>query len=170
MTLVKEPDAEDLSQTKRCKMVMEGWYEKLIEKFVNLRIVLFVRDYPKEVNVILGIPKNVGSKQMMILVPHRANLHYVNLDVPEIPHLGPLTQIKKDKAEELLIGKIDIENVYYRHAISTHLRPYFGIHPLFFDNNNVWPQLRVVPMGWSLSVTISKAIHLEVLDDESGLD
>lgn len=168
-SLLDDVDCNALANTRRCMMIKDGGYEDLVTKLVLKGVVELSSDEPLEINGLFAVPKD-GDKQRLILDARRGNLHFKPPEDPELPHPGLFTQLQKEATQDLWIGKLDLDNFYHRLELPKHLRPYFGLPPLFLNDKKVWPVYRVIPMGWSHSVAIAQAIHGEVLYSDANLD
>ncbi|MEM7281758.1 MAG: hypothetical protein AAF438_09045 [Pseudomonadota bacterium] len=136
---VREPAPEEVAATRRCIMVKHGAYPRLGAKLVAVGLVELVDEEPKEINGLFGVPKDGGAKQRLILDARRANLHFADPDDPEMPHPGLLPFLDMGDQQGLWIRKIDIDNFYHRLKLPKHLRTYFGLPPLYYEKQRVWP-------------------------------
>lgn len=60
-------EGDALSKTKRCLMVINGNYEELIVKLVNVAFVNWVHNKPKEINDLFRMPKDDCSNKYLSL-------------------------------------------------------------------------------------------------------
>lgn len=168
-SVLDEPDFDSLKATKKCLMIKDGKYAQLVITLLEKKVIELVDTKPLEINGLLAVEKD-KTKQRLILDARRANHYFVEPDDPQIPHPGLFTQLHMKKSEEIYVGKIDLDNYYYRLELPKQFRPYFGLLLINPNGKTVWPRFRVVPMGWSHLVTAAMAITEEIMLNDAHLD
>ena len=81
-------------------------------------------------------------------------------------------------------GTCDVKNAFYQHELPAWIATYFSLAGVkayevgvkYMDGREVdpnpilYPQLRVVPMGWSWGVALVQEAHLHLLAECGGLE
>ena len=167
--LLRTPTNEELRSVKRCMMVKDGQYAKLIKKLVGVGVVELVLEKPVAINGLFGVEKDGGKTQRLILDARNGNLYFITPEDPELPHPGYITQLQNDSGKELEVGKIDIDNFYHRLCLPVFLRKFFGLPPVMIDGQLFWPRMLAVPMGWSRSILVSQKLVEHFLLEDAGI-
>ena len=167
--LLRTPSKEELKNVKRCMMVKDGQYAKLIKKLVGVGVVELVLEKPVAINGLFGVEKDGGQSQRLILDARNGNLYFITPEDPQLPHPGLITHLQNDTGKELEVGKIDIDNFYHRLRLPVFLRKFFGLPPVLIDGRLFWPRMVAVPMGWSHSVLVSQKIVEHILLEDAGI-
>ena len=122
----------------------------------------------------------------MIGDARRSNRHFREPDYVHLCTGGALSRIEIDEGSELTIWTAD-EDAFYHLALPEDLRGYFTLAPIdgkflkgacpdlaVLPGHKYYPQLAVVPMGWSWALYICQSLHEQIvrqaqLDDGNRL-
>ena len=92
-------------------------------------------------------------------------------------------EVYADAGARLHFAEVDVQNAFYAHEIPPWLSELFSLDAVRAGelgitevggtavdaNRRVYPQLRVVPMGWTWALTLVQAAHERILDASSPL-
>lgn len=165
--LVKRKDSQ-LQLKKPFLGMSTKKYQLLVEKLVCQGLCTTQTETPKIVNGIFGVSKPNG-KHRLIIDARNANEIFCEPPKVELPNPEHLTNLLLGQEDTLYIGKTDIDCYYYRIKLPGWLSQFFGLPMIEIDGKQVWPVIKVLPMGWSHSVYLGQIIHQELLRKQ-GLD
>lgn len=137
-------------------------YQKLIERLSENKMVRLSRFKPKVVNGIFGVSKLEGS-QRLIIDARNANQVFVEPPEVELPNPGMLAELHLDEGGRLFIAKSDLDNFYHRLKLPDWMTTYFGLPSIWVDQQEYWPEVCSLPMGWSHSVYVGQQVHMAVI-------
>jgi len=137
-------------------------YHALIMRLEANSLVKLVATRPRIINGIFAVTKGEG-KQRLIIDARRANLQFKEPPKVKLPTPDLFTHMVVEDDQELFFMKADLDTYYYRLRLPEWMWPYFGLPPIRRDNVTLWPQVIVLPMGWSHSVYIGQQIHEQML-------
>ena len=97
------------------------------------------------------------------------------------------SQISLGKKDTLYVAQSDIKDYFYSLALPEPLRAFFCLPPVSWDlikevmpsnlafdipdhEGWLWPQLRVIPMGWNWAMWIAQRVHQHISLTASNLD
>lgn len=97
------------------------------------------------------------------------------------------SQISLGKTDTLYVAQSDIKDYFYSLALPEPLRAYFCLPPVSWSSMKdlmqddaafrvpdhegwLWPQLRVIPMGWNWAMWIAQRVHQHISLKASNLD
>lgn len=119
-----------------------------------------------------------NGKQRLVIDARLANMHF---EVPEKVKLATgstFARIEVDDGPQVEVGGVDIADAFYHIELIPALRPYFALPGIRAEDvgvksingemvkpsTMVYPQLRVVPMGWSHALWICQVAHQFIVD------
>lgn len=143
-------------------------YRKLLTLMKDKNMIVYVRDKPKVINGLFGVPK--GDGKIRLIIDARSTNDIMNEpSYIELPGPDLLAKLTIDRHEPIYVAKTDLSDFYYRIRIPEWMRTYFGLPPIMMDGHRVYPVLTVLAMGWSHSVYVTQLIHQHLLDTETRL-
>ena len=113
----------------------------------------------------------------------RANQHFAAPPGVNLFSAASFSEFVVEEDTKVYYGSCDVKNAFYQHALPGWLSNYFslagvrayevGVKHLdgveVDPNTLLYPQLRVVPMGWSWGVALVQEAHLHLLSGVGGL-
>ncbi len=139
-------------------------------------LVEYGLDFKEKVGAFTVWKKN--GKQRLVIDARLANMHF---EVPEKVKLATgstFSRIEVDEGPEVEVGGVDIADAFYHIELIPQLRSYFSLPGCKAEDVGVtringesvkpsmiiYPQLKVVPMGWSHALWICQVAHQFIVD------
>ena len=166
---IPSPSPTELKSVKSINGVASGQYVPLVSRMVEAGIAEFHDSPPVVVNDLFGVVKDEWADRV-IFAGQRCNLFFNPPPNPELPTPSDFQNLLLPSDKKVFIGKTDVSNMFFLLLAPVWLRPYFGLQPICLhsseaehDNSCLWPRFKVLPMGWSHSVTIAQAVMLSTV-------
>ena len=119
------------------------------------------------------------GKLRLVIDCRRSNQHFRTPPCTRLFSGAGFTEVCADKGAELYFAGVDVKCAFYQHAIPSWLSELFcldgikagelGISSVdgqpVEPNRTIYPQLAVVPMGWSWALALVQAAHENLLDE-----
>lgn len=109
------------------------------------RMIELVREKPKVVNRIFGVPKQ--EQQRLVIDARNANNYCIDPEDPALPNLDDFTTLILNSEDMLFCAKSDLDSFYHRLCLPTWLRTYFGLHSLIRNGITMYPVGKTMPIG-----------------------
>ena len=155
-------------------------YIHFIRKLHKSHIVQFGRKCHESVGAFTVKKKNNSLR--LVIDARRSNAWFCDPPSVDLATGAALSEIATDDGSEWFVASLDIANAFYSLELPSQLRAYFCLPGLRAGDINItlvegepvdksiiiYPQLAVVPMGWTHALAACQKIH-EYIVDRTGL-
>jgi hypothetical protein len=134
--------------------------------------------HPKAINGLFAVDKGDGT-QRLIVDARPANRLFVRPPKVKLPTPDAFASLRTEANKPVFVAKVDIDSFFHRFVLPESLCPYFalpsvraadvGVGHVFGNDAMVYPCLTRLPMGFSHSVYLAQAAHLNLIATHTSL-
>ena len=162
------PVKQEVEVVRLCHRVARGQYGAVLTRLRDAGMVVFSRLPPLCVNGIFAVRKD-DSSDRLIFDGRRLHLFFIDPPSVKLPTPADFVDLLVPRGENVVVGKVDVINMYHKFRVPEWLSRYFGLSEItarevgLEGSHVVYPLCVSLPMGFSHAVYLAHTAHDHIL-------